>query len=85
MSEIAKQQKAMEPPSDSITVHKKADLPEVFRQDNRVYFKENMPNNPDDNLTVWYQPLDPETLARAKDLRALKIAFESISKCQIFL
>lgn len=78
------QDQAMAPPSDSVTVEFKSELPEVFRQENRFYFKENMPNNPEDRLLVWYQPVDKATADKALQLRALKLAFES-ENGQIFI
>lgn len=84
MSEKVNQQEAMAPPSGAITVNNKAHLPDVFRQENRFYYKDNMPNNPGGALTVWYQSVDNELAARLLKLRAEKLALEA-EVGQIFL
>jgi len=75
----------MAPPSDAITVTHKAQLPEVFKQDNRIYFRDNMPNNPGGVITVWFQIMDPIEAERAIKLRAEKLAFEADLGYQVFI
>lgn len=70
-------QEAMAPPSDAITVNKKSMLPDVFRQDNRYYYKDNMPNNPNGDLTVWFQKVDETLASKLLKLRAEKLALET--------
>lgn len=72
-----KSQEAIAPPSDAITVNKKSMLPDVFRQDNRYYYKDNMPNNPNGELTVWFQSVNPDLTVRLLKLRAEKLALEA--------
>lgn len=77
-------QEAMAPPSDSITTTHKHQLPDVFKQDTRYYFRDNMPDYPEGKLTIWFQTVDSIAAQTALQLRAEKLAFEK-NIGQIFL